>query len=529
MCYVPSVIQNPSNGEMLQHIVENSMKYYTKYINKTNLMILCEDGARNFKPAVRTQRESLETTPFLNFYREHKPEVRTALIQRIAQMSTNVLFIRGKKFNDHQSKVSCFFTGDKNLETQLKMELYTETSKQVEGDTLMYDAALYVRTVLPHALILLVSKDSDLIGIGLTVAETHGLEALGNTIIGFINPMMGLKRGPLGVAETSDFDTSVGKFKWIPRKTKECIVHLNDGDVLTNEGSNSLWMKLYDCKNLKYFKDEIVQIEKLMLFNTYPPHTLSEVFRKLFRLGYRGPIFRKIIDRLVQEECGEALFEALQQLPEKSAVAHKWLRGYFQNCLKDGFDRKFKPLAMSNIPSVLQCAKMYQACDTFEFGTYGDYLASLSNDTTRYFRMVTPEFGSFKGPIVGMILSGTDYNMGLQKFGTLQFIAAISNPRFRKTCEDYLPNEENWENAIGEIASTVNIGTRATLSSSEKRTYAECVWRTLIYTYKTWTMSVPSPDETFGYIPCGEERTFMFPELTQFHKYFTTGSNVSFY
>uniref|UniRef100_A0AB33V6U3 ORF54 n=1 Tax=Latid herpesvirus 1 TaxID=3096545 RepID=A0AB33V6U3_9VIRU len=549
-CFIPLPGSERDDGSLRQHILQHSIKYYTKYFKShgasDTLFVLCEDGKQCVKPAVRDKRNEHVPTEALKFFKRNSGDLAKELLEFLRMEAIRTLHISG--FNTH-SGVSCNLSGPGGKTVpDLKLQNFTSSCTEAESDTLMFAFAAHYRSLFPHHLIMIATKDSDVIPSALAITTELGGEILGNTVVEFKTTMLSFLK---------DFDRAMGDYKNVDRMTPEDTRRLTSysrqiasGDFVLNErmtlsiNPQLLYFAL-DTSTLEPFDNILQALEAKYFTDQSLVPKYARFITRCCAAGFRGAVFRRILMRMVDEtpETEEKVLEFMDSLgtpgvkpadclkaflgttPSYCAVTRQvrpqqtffggevreevdgsdafmmCSRGVSGSWHRQGggctYQVRETPMTPKAIRLTLALAGAYLA-KKLPFGTYGRFVLANTTSGVKYIRfLATPRA---RAAVVGAVMAGSDYNLTIPQMGIAQLAALMGDPGFIEMCQK-LPLTRDGEGVshMKRILAFTRIKTKWHDQKTVDDLF-DCAWRTLCYTVDTWTMKSPAPSTEYGFV-----------------------------
>lgn len=558
ICYIPAM-----EGTVEEHVIKQAVKYYMKYYRQhgtaSTIIVLCEDGKQCVKPAVREKRNDQEPTEALVFFKQNKKNVARKILEQLHQESVATIYLTGHSVHDAVSG-QCFSKRHvkKPLEVEIQLKQFMATCKESESDTLMFAYAAHHRVLFAHHLIMIVTKDSDVIPSGLVLAAQNGGEFLGNLIVEFKTPMLSFLK---------DFDRAVSDFKWNIKPTAEeekmltKLVHYPDSAFIKQCGMDldkQLFYMALDTGSLEPFESQLLKLEAQYYANPEMIPSLVTFINYCCKRGFRGPIFRRILLRLVDDNpdtvkkvkdfmasinmgcdscellkafLGSTSTYVAIKTPRKikqselfsmecGTIEPEWSDA-FQTCgTKEMYRAQDEAMSLRAIRQTIALSKLYLN-KQIPFGTYGYFIKANNISGVKYVRFAPTD--KTMGVIVAAILAGADYNMSVAQLGIAQLSTMMANSDYNAFCKQLtFSTQHNGPKIIQRLLEYTRINATWP-DKKEIDSYYTCIWKTLCYTIDTWCLKAPTPSLEYGYVTVDGVYKFMFnyPEL--FKKSFKLG------
>lgn len=532
VCHVKTDATTPATIE--GHIIANVMAMYRKWVRKTNLMILVEDGTKCFKPSVREARDAHEDCTVMKYYKANRGKIMDLLIGTLEQLDVDMVRIkgtapgRGMKYRriGACSRSDKYGTPNEKYPggpfPELNLDTFVNNCHESESDTVMFAFARHCRSIpaFEHSLIAVFSKDSDIVGTAMAL-EINQPSVIGDTLLAFHNPIFTYNK---------DFDVGVGDHKWAdpgddhteggvyPKRLKYTNLFPGDAmwDLPADDDTLSNWHLLYDTETLRVFRADIDQYNKSTLFGNIPGPSTKTGFRKMMHYGFRGAIFRRLMLRLLsdQDEVREATLSLLQSFPSIGTFtiklrneARRTLGEFFKNTLQVDDKLFTNSYTKNHVANTLTLSNKYFKGE-IPSGTYGRFIERNNRDSPVHYIRVFNR-GHLPAIVTLCILAGTDYNLPLHRLGIAEIVKLFSCLKMKEICRDiFLPERQLVPGdcmqqkvaTMRNICQVAGIGIGAAASRASCDSYLSCVWRTLCYTYHTWCLKCPVPSEDYGYI-----------------------------
>ncbi|QAB08539.1 ORF54 [Ictalurid herpesvirus 1] len=559
MCFVPI-----SPGmDAREHIITNTLNFYTRYsktiATSSTLFILCEDGLQSVKPAVRDKRNEHVPTAALVYFKHHKAELAKALVEKMQMEGICTLFITG--YNGRSMSYQYMNGTGKRpaVPAELAMDRFIADCKEVEADMMMYAMAAHYSRRYPGHLVVITTRDTDVVPSGLALLADKGPEYLGNTVIEFKTPMFnGLK----------DHDRAVSDFLHVSNPTNSHKLILNRFAQFTPQRffkadgfgggtiEGGLFNLLFDSTNISPFAaliDKFVQTTASL--DAEELLGIIRFFIACLRAGFRGTIFRRIFMRYLDDdpstrETVTKFMGAMDTAADKYALLGDFLsqtNSYIANRtikqlspdydwdIIDDADQSdglgnctlgqpymVTTTSLSNrcIKGLVSLAKMYND-HKLPLDSYGSYIRMQTTHGHCYVRFAPVKAST--AAVVACTLAGADYNLTIPKLGSVQIMNLLLNPDFIEMCEKTrFSVEEHGAEFIWKMISMTKLRKKTPVDPGLDE-YIDCVWRTLCYTIQTWQLKTPVAGPDYGFTVRDSMVYFVIDDPSAFKNLFTLG------
>ncbi|AVP72230.1 Allo54 [Silurid herpesvirus 1] len=556
-CYVP--VQNQMGPE--EHILHHALNHYTKYLkgvaNSSTVFILCEDGFQSVKPAVRDKRSEQIPTEALVYFKNNKSALARTLVERLQMEGVCALFITGYNGTSLNYRYLPGNGTRPRLGAELHMESFIQECKEVEADLLMYAIAAQYNRYFPNHLIVITTRDTDVIPTGLALMREMGSEYLGNTVLEFKTPMF---------AGTKDYDRAVSDFLLVEKVSLSNTMIFNRfarftvDDFYQDDGlgggtiSGDIFNLLLDTRTLSAFSDLLTRLYHTI--TSYEPEEVKKLikfFIACLRAGFRGPVFRRILMRLLDEDLTtrdtvEKFMKELDSVADRyellsdfftktnSYVAGKLIKYLSDDCDWDVIDDSDQTDALGHfihgqaymvtttglsarcVKGLVALAKMYRD-NKISLGSYGAYIGMQSTHGNCYIRLVpTP---SSPAAMVACVLAGADYNLTIPKLGSVQIVNLLTEEGFLDLCTKHsFTLEEDGASFMWKMLSMTKLKRKLPLDPRLDE-YVMCVWKTMCYTIHTWQLKAPKASIDYGFVGGDVGVNFSIKDPQEFKNAFT--------
>lgn len=502
--------------QIANHIIKNVMRIYTSFATNCTMLILCDDGCKSFKPAVRDTRDLKPDNEVQKYYRANVTALTERLFGELEDKSIPFIHIRGR--NNETNNKGAITVGAMNPDDpddMYHLGEFAQIMKSCESDQLMFELVCHLRKKGSSLVITIMSKDSDIVATAMALLELKGEDCLGNTYIGFMNTMFH-KSEVAGHVHIKDFDLAVDNMGWNTKLTLNDKNNLRSRPAFTIDDDDDIpdavWDWAYDCANASVvFADTFDKLHELMLRKTLSVKKLMTFIKLISMEGIRGPAFRRCMEWLTAAATIDTkpphavamwnFFTDVVSGSGKTLVKQfvKDVYNAYATCTDktDNWTINKK----SHAAAVQRNIKRY-VDDEFEYGTYGKYLDMLSSSRyTIFMRLSRTEYTRRCVVLCG--LAGTDYNVNMIKLSGSKIVSLLTDSTFAQICNEtgLEVNKPDWKLTARRLFNAANIGTTepSTTRHPDIIPYVHCVWQTLHYTMHTWALQFPEANEVYGY------------------------------
>lgn len=490
--------------DLTKEIVKHVVAYYKSFDKTANVFILCEDGKKSCKPAVRELREQRVANEVVLYFKQHHEVISENIINTLCALGIKAIHVKG--FDDSGS-IHFKYAFAAN---EFHLEELQRTCREVESDTLIYAFIIHYRKYFPHTLVLTVSRDTDILAVAMAITSEMG-NVLGNTVIGFDNPMLSYSK---------DFDRCIADFPLIggPYGVQSLQDSTTTGAENRSEAEaavrRDVWAALFDVVDCKPFTPHVDRFKASHLYVTKGWKEWIPFFVQLYTIGFRGTLFRKLLHRLVDENHLVASRKLVTTTPMDSLTVDMVLHYYLscgqynvrtEMCRRIGQGGEnvdpFHPASLvwsateynPQTRRLLRRMAIMYSTGGLPHGAYGRYLNVNTNKSIIYMRLS-------KGPMTrpltfAALLAGTDYNLSLFNFGIHQITDLLSNHNYITWAKSVVRTDDESV-SMPLLLSWTKINPKDYACVPD---YLTCIWRTSWFALETWLLRNPTPDHSYGF------------------------------
>lgn len=556
---VPGDALAKSDDESVENIGEFYYRYYQKYFDAADVLVICVDGCKANKPAVREARDKRAVSKIEEFVKLHSAATDLAMLRRFGRVTfppscslsdappckvanldpwhTEARCARGKhvflvKGAQVERKEGCAIlayvsSGPSDVLDSIDGALNDRgVNALCEADTFMFAAALAIKDERPDVSIAIESKDSDVLGT-LCMLKEPGIQVVWtNDQYRFVKDHDEVFNHNLAYSRTDDSKAAI----WDRRRLK------NMRDKYAS------WMHvMLDASDLSDFPDLVTTWNDFQSLLHRLDISSRDFNEKCVENGLRGSLYRRLMARALRcrgdDRCETALESVL--FADYKTSNKEFIQRLFTSMPGFGVGTDavtaesstkadgFNLLARATHSS--EARLLYSGCDECDElklarkrwamaalysanlippNTYGEYLA-LNRKGEGGRLNVSLQCGSeeeaHKAQTAGVlaVIAGTDYNLTIPGLGEMALMRLWDSQWFLSACASSQKLERTLlspkVDPIESVKAIVDAA-KVKLKKDFEDRHMTVSWKTFRFACDTWLLKNPTADESYGFV-----------------------------